>query len=34
MLEPRLQDIGFASYELPFPEPNAEPDPEPDRSTD
>ena len=34
MVEPRMQDIGFASYELPLPEPNAEPDPEADRSPD
>jgi hypothetical protein len=34
MVEPRMQDIGFGSYDLPFPEPNAEPDPEADRSPD
>lgn len=34
MLEPRLQDIGFASYELPFPEPTAAPDSEADRRHD
>lgn len=26
MVEPRLQDIGFASYELPLPAPDTEPD--------
>jgi hypothetical protein len=30
MVEPRMQDIGFASYELPLSEPDAEPDDSPD----
>jgi hypothetical protein len=34
MVEPRMQDIGSGSYELPFPESNAEADPEADRSSD
>jgi MYXO-CTERM domain-containing protein len=28
MVEPRMQDIGSGSYDLPFPEPNAEPMPD------
>ena len=34
MVEPRMQDIGSGSYELPFPEPNPEPDPDADLSPD
>jgi hypothetical protein len=34
MVQPRMQDIGSGSYDLPFPEANAEPDPEADRSPD
>ena len=34
IVEPRLQDIGSGSYEMPLPEPNAEPDPATDRSSD
>ena len=34
MVEPRMQDIGSGSYELPFPQPNDEPDPDVDPGPD